>query len=334
MYNIPSPNGVECARVERAVALLEAKKIPTSQIQMLYLSDDRALAQHILKQTGGREEWPLIFINGQPVGTVNQLETWLDTYDNESSGNKNSVFYSFSDSSVPSQSTGGSTNSSIFSSSDPALSRASNLLQVDSGDESDEEIQFKDTEDSEDSTYHRSLLDSDLLLEQARNIVDEKINKKLEEEKHQSEAASPSLGYMGITLEGIERGVVEISSYMRSAMNLVGLSPPPEEMTTNTNDNRDTVAEFQVIQTNWYYRKQTRTLQFGRKSFVKINPITQDVRKTHSYMDIAKVTIPRAGEFIIDYTDKTQEFFSSPATEAIIDVINRHTPHNLVIERQ
>merc|ERR1712137_940657 len=78
------------------------------------------------------------------------------------------------------------------------------------------------------------------------------------------------LGYMGQTLEGIERGVVGVSSYMRSAMNLVGLSPTEtglDERFTDSTDrltDRRPIAEYKVIQTNWYYRQQTRLLRFFR----------------------------------------------------------------------
>jgi hypothetical protein len=45
---------------------------------------------------------------------------------------------------------------------------------------------------------------------------------------------------------------------MRSAMNLVGLSPPPEEFTNGASkSDSDIIAEFNVVQTNWYYRSMS-----------------------------------------------------------------------------
>ena len=68
------------------------------------------------------------------------------------------------------------------------------------------------------------------------------------------------LGIMGQTLEGLERSVVGISSYMRSAMNIVGLSPPTEQSLDSPDHplarKKRILGEYKVIQTNWYYRRK------------------------------------------------------------------------------
>ena len=79
---------------------------------------------------------------------------------------------------------------------------------------------------------------------------------------------SLELGYMGQTLEGLERGVVGFSSYMRSAMNYVGLSPTDSEIAQQSTEqsekfiDKKVIAEFKVIQTNWYYRRKCINVNF------------------------------------------------------------------------
>jgi len=60
--------------------------------------------------------------------------------------------------------------------------------------------------------------------------------------------------------------------------------------------------EFEVVHTNWYWRRLRRKIRFLDKVFVRIHPKHGDVRAGHKYTEISQITISDANTLVFKYT--------------------------------
>jgi len=80
--------------------------------------------------------------------------------------------------------------------------------------------------------------------------------------------------------------------------------------------------EFEVIQTNWYWRQQRRLLRFLMDQFARINPLTHEIRSVHRYKDIDRVIITGKTILTIKFNDGSQpEYYQSVDIENIVEVL-------------
>jgi len=97
----------------------------------------------------------------------------------------------------------------------------------------------------------------------------------------------------------------------------------PGTRTSTPGDYRD----FDVVQSNWYWRHQHRKLRFVSDCFVRIHPTLQEVRALHKFEDVSKITLLNATNFIIHYKDQSSPDFiraSEADVKAMSDIIALH----------
>lgn len=345
------------ASVNSIVSQLREKGIPKSFIQLQPLSNDRELAKKVAREMRPGGKWPLVFVDGAPACDASNITEWLSTQppvtapftksdpgeieelplemdeylDNLKTEYENAIF------------------EGRFQDAERILKSIVNDKRG-SGEE-DEESAGQNRDEIDD------ILDSVDFYGEETSAIPEIEEAEASESESESSAdtnesiagqtAIPTpvpgndyqLSYMGQTLEGIERGVVGVSSYMRSAMNLVGLSPTDtalDERFTDSTDrltDRRPIAEFKVIQTNWYYRQQTRLLRFFQNCFVRVHPITDAVRSVHSYSDVTKVATFGASTFALEFEDAPQEYYQSAFTNSIVELLRERIPDQAVFEK-
>ena len=137
-----------------------------------------------------------------------------------------------------------------------------------------------------------------------------------------------SQSVVGQTISGV-------SSYFKSALNYVGLSPTQEGMDEvpipkPVESSDSLLAEFPVMQTNWYYRQQARILRFYQNFFARVNPSNQEVRATHDYVHISKI-LKRGNTFTLQFTNSAPEDYTSPNASSIVELFTRLVK-NLIVE--
>lgn len=85
-------------------------------------------------------------------------------------------------------------------------------------------------------------------------------------------------------------------------------------------------AEFWVVQVNWYYRRQSRVLQFFERIFRRINPINNTVRAVRPYSDIKSFLWEAEKDSLtITYSDHSKDFFETTQGQAITEILKAKT---------
>mmetsp|Transcript_29143 Transcript_29143/g.49823 ORF Transcript_29143/g.49823 Transcript_29143/m.49823 type:complete len:329 (+) Transcript_29143:22-1008(+) len=293
------------------------KGIPSSLIQIHSVHNDRLLAKSIADKAGS-SEWPIVFIDGSPIN--NDFEKWIKEQpqytEQPTNIENNEEFFRSFESSTPAQS---QILDDEYDEIDISAGVGQALNLLDFGDEDSEESVLSKANESRSSLQFDFGDDSSAEEEEDELII---IPPGSPTEEHLD------LGIMGQTLEGLERSVVGISSYMRSAMNIVGLSPPTEQSLDSPDHplarKKRILGEYKVIQTNWYYRQQTRILRFFPEYFARVHPLTDSVRSTHDYTSIEEVKEIQPKEFMIQYKDGSpSETYQSPNTSEIVAFLNK-----------
>jgi len=86
--------------------------------------------------------------------------------------------------------------------------------------------------------------------------------------------------------------------------------------------------EFEVTQTNWYWRQQKRILRFASDKFFRLNPETRELRAAHKYSAIEKIT-RNGNDMTLFFKDSSPpEYYQSNDLNSILFVLNSKTALN------
>jgi hypothetical protein len=69
------------------------------------------------------------------------------------------------------------------------------------------------------------------------------------------------------------------------------------------------VVDFEVVQSNWYWRHQRRKLRFAQDFFLRLHPTHMDVRAAHKIDAIASISVSDAYNFVLRYKDGSSPDF-------------------------
>jgi glutaredoxin len=101
-------------------------------------------------------------------------------------------------------------------------------------------------------------------------------------------------------------------------------------------DKDDSVIEFSVIHTNWYWRQQTRVLRLTKEHVLRIHPKYGDVRAAQKYDDINKIVVKNKEYLIMYYKESSPDYFrvTSAAIEKIVSTIKERAqkPDEIPVE--
>eukprot|EP01124_Arcella_intermedia_P015426 TRINITY_DN21922_c0_g1_i1.p1 TRINITY_DN21922_c0_g1~~TRINITY_DN21922_c0_g1_i1.p1 ORF type:complete len:328 (-),score=111.90 TRINITY_DN21922_c0_g1_i1:84-1067(-) len=109
-------------------------------------------------------------------------------------------------------------------------------------------------------------------------------------------------------------------STVNSWYNWIGKNPSNTPVQSSQDDFQDVV----VIHTNWFWKQQVRILRFYEHYFNRIHPNTLNVKETHPYKEVDKITITGNTYFIIYFlpsSKKAPEYYESKDRDAIIEII-------------
>jgi len=76
------------------------------------------------------------------------------------------------------------------------------------------------------------------------------------------------------------------------------------------------------MQINWYWRQQKRILRCSKDRFLRINPVTKELRAMHYYRTIQDIVVTGKTFITISFNDSSApEYYQSIDIEKIIGVI-------------
>jgi len=92
--------------------------------------------------------------------------------------------------------------------------------------------------------------------------------------------------------------------------------------------------ELDVMQSNWYWRHQLRTLRFTSQHVIRLRPGYNDVRAMYKYEDIKEIKLIDPTYFVISYREGGSDWYSTTPTDVrrICDIIcmkNKNVPNPL-----
>ena len=79
--------------------------------------------------------------------------------------------------------------------------------------------------------------------------------------------------------------------------------------------------DFEIVHTNWYWRNLKRKFRFTADSILRIHPVHNDVRATHTYASIRQLQIVDDTNFVIDYSDSSPDYIQADSVD-IVKMIN------------
>eukprot|EP01128_Nolandella_sp_AFSM9_P004464 TRINITY_DN2007_c0_g1_i1.p1 TRINITY_DN2007_c0_g1~~TRINITY_DN2007_c0_g1_i1.p1 ORF type:complete len:664 (+),score=204.17 TRINITY_DN2007_c0_g1_i1:65-1993(+) len=132
-----------------------------------------------------------------------------------------------------------------------------------------------------------------------------------------SDASAPSLGVLDKALEGMET--------MASYLNPLSWLPWSTTKSPSTDDSM----EFDVIHTNWYWRKLRRKFRFTETVILRIHAKHGDVRAAHPYSEVASLKRPNPYNLVISYSTSSSPDYikaSTPDIDAMISILLEKNP--------
>lgn len=102
-------------------------------------------------------------------------------------------------------------------------------------------------------------------------------------------ASSPPLRTVDAALEGLEWAVLKGYDWVQS---MVGPNQPASQIITHADLPKDEI-DFEVVQTNWYWRQQRRTLRVAQNELLRVHPMTGEIRKRVPFSDISSLVISK-----------------------------------------
>eukprot|EP01116_Phalansterium_solitarium_P010340 TRINITY_DN2502_c0_g1_i1.p2 TRINITY_DN2502_c0_g1~~TRINITY_DN2502_c0_g1_i1.p2 ORF type:complete len:347 (-),score=108.88 TRINITY_DN2502_c0_g1_i1:847-1887(-) len=284
--------------------LLQLKGIAEDEIEVRELDSAQIGAQGL-----GDGDWPLIQVEGTHIGGVSDLESWIIS---------------------------GQINTLLHEEFNPLRSFAAFEQRL------------------SDVRFHKELLQGELQKAQQQNradTVDElqcsivqldksiaSISNFLQQVSHEPEFAelraphrlSPppsraTLEPYALVSTAYETGASllsgvssVLSSYFAAWASAGGHAPPrgsPRKL-------EESLKDFDVIQVNWYWRQQPRTLRFFADKFQRVNAATGEVRSEHSYSAIQLMTVTGRTFLQLVFKDASPaEYYQAASVPAIAQLI-------------
>lgn len=92
--------------------------------------------------------------------------------------------------------------------------------------------------------------------------------------------------------------------------------------------------DFDVLQSNWYWRHQLRTLRFTAEHIIRLRPGYNDVRAAHRYEDVKEIKLIDPTYFTISYREGGSDWYRTTPQDVrrvceIICLKNRNVPNPL-----
>lgn len=75
--------------------------------------------------------------------------------------------------------------------------------------------------------------------------------------------------------------------------------------------------DFEIVHTNWYWRNLKRKFRFTSDSILRIHPVHNDVRATHTYASIRQLQVVDDTNFVIDYSDSSPDYIQADSVDIV-----------------
>jgi len=127
------------------------------------------------------------------------------------------------------------------------------------------------------------------------------------------------------TMNVFGRAGASVETTLRGVYNWLGWpSVSPEKPVIHEEKIEVNSTEIVVIHTNWYYKQQVRILKFYFEEFVRIHPITKQVKATHKYSQVEKITIRGNTYFVLYFLPQLEippEYYEAKERDVIVELI-------------
>jgi len=124
------------------------------------------------------------------------------------------------------------------------------------------------------------------------------------------------------------------SSSTSSTTSTTSTSSTPTNLSSNSSQLQKSI-DFQVIRTNWYYRRQIRILRFGATSYFRIDPSNNQVKEEFPYVNIAQVKIQSPTSFVIVFLNNSfseghspSEYYECLQMQELLDLLKTRSERN------
>jgi hypothetical protein len=284
------------------------KGIFEDEIEEVHLAQDDFRRIQIIERTG-HDKFPLVFVHGQSIGTVSDLEDWIV------SGKIDSLL---EQAYTTRQRRSRADSLLMFKRRLEDVKQQKQLLEQEI-ERAQQQERFEIATELQTSI---SQLDKDLT--SLSNVIRMREAARNSKEAKQKPKEPNEIGIMDLVLDtgkwavdSVSSGLSYVASYFTwTSANRLGASPK------EVKNEKAGFLEFDVIQINWYWRQQKRTLRFLKDQFVRLNPDTKELRAVHKYENIQKVTVTGKTFFTISFSDDSKpEYYQSTDTAKILDVL-------------
>jgi len=158
------------------------------------------------------------------------------------------------------------------------------------------------------------------------------------------------VGYLGRALDGLQWAVTGVGGLVSGYLSGEAAAAEREQRWTSYVEHSPhsvaagdrgsggaSAVEFEVIATNWYYRRQERMLRFSQRHFERC---LRDgtARARHFYADVGRITLAANGvDFVLHFRDpsaSSAEHYSSTHAREMIAIVCNLSPLPIVVEDQ
>lgn len=126
------------------------------------------------------------------------------------------------------------------------------------------------------------------------------------------------------TMNVFGRAGASVETTLRGVYNWFGWQATPSEKPIQEQRDEQNTTEMVVIHTNWYYKQQVRILKFYTDEFVRIHPITKQIKATHKYSQVEKITIRGNTYFVLYFLPQLElaaEYYEAKERDFIVELI-------------
>jgi len=303
--------------------LLQLKGIFENEIEEIVLEENEdAQANQILEQIGGissRKDFPVIFINEIPIGTIGDLEE--------------SIISSKIDSLLEQQ--------AQISNKEQIAEKVKTFKEQKQMLEMEMKIAHQNSRTDVVAELRKSIDQLDHDLNHITSLLHARSNPSKISQSSMLSSSPPRSSILNNSskdnqIATQEAGLVEMGMwYVGTAINSFAnyfnksqTTDQPSNLKEMKDEKGVHYVEFEVIQVNWYWRQQKRILRFSHDKMFRLNPFTKDLRAVHKYSNIQKITITGTTFMTITFSDGNQpEYYQSGDMETIVKVIaNKSRP--------
>jgi len=124
---------------------------------------------------------------------------------------------------------------------------------------------------------------------------------------------------------GVLDNLLNVSEYVLSffSWSFRATSPSPIPPT------QETIAEFDVIHTNWYWRHLRRKLRFRENCIERIHPDYNDTRASHDYTSILSIRVKDPSNAVFEYQLGSPDYiYTKPSDlKKMVHIIQTKNPN-------